>query len=376
MDLELDVVNEINRARTNPTAYAASIRNRLAYFKAKEYFPPDRGGKTAVVTKEGVNAVQDALNFLARQQPLAPLSVENVRMLQLAAEDHLNDLGPQGAIGHEGSDNSSSAERISRYGQWFGKCGENLWFGREGTSARQMIEDLIVDDGVPSRGHRLGIYDVRFNCVGVRIGSHKTFGSCCVMDFAAECTEDPARVKAREARGPPEINARKRVETQWKNLGTCKGCGEAIHGGSVVEGPLGKWHRSCFVCTGCQISLVGVPYRQANGKPFCKPCDPQGAAECGEHKAIGRSTGSAGLRAASAARAGAGNLPQLERGAGQRGGSVTPRQPSSSRGPQKTPRNVSNTPRGGRSLRPEAQQTSMVSAKQQVDALALNYGDF
>ena len=40
------------------------VFNRLTNFKGKDYFPPDRGGKTSVVTKEGQVAVRDAIAYL------------------------------------------------------------------------------------------------------------------------------------------------------------------------------------------------------------------------------------------------------------------------------------------------------------------------
>ena len=43
---------------------------------------------------------------------------------------------------------------------------------------------LIVDDRVPSRGHRTNIFKKEFKVVGVNIGSHKRYGSLCVMDYA------------------------------------------------------------------------------------------------------------------------------------------------------------------------------------------------
>ena len=42
-------------------------------------------------------------------------------------------------------------ERASRYGH-FGSFGECLWYGSDKADARCVVLDLIVDDGVPSRG--------------------------------------------------------------------------------------------------------------------------------------------------------------------------------------------------------------------------------
>mmetsp|Transcript_111782 Transcript_111782/g.193779 ORF Transcript_111782/g.193779 Transcript_111782/m.193779 type:complete len:435 (-) Transcript_111782:45-1349(-) len=272
--LELEVLQELSRARRHPAAVKESVRARLSHIRGKDYFPPDRGGKTAVVMKEGAAAVHDAIAYLDRRSALPAISDIQTQGLVLSAEDHLHDLGTRGAVGHQGANGSSSSTRMSRYGEWRGKCGECLWFGRAGTTARQIIEDLIIDDGVASRGHRLGVYDPAYQVAGVRIGPHKTFGMCCVINFAGDFEDDFEKLAARAASGPPEVGAGPKVQTQWRDLGQCAGCQKTIHGGGVIEALGQKWHRDCFKCqaTGCAKSLVGVPYQEHCRKPFCKDC--------------------------------------------------------------------------------------------------------
>ena len=38
-----------------------------------------------------------------------------------------------------------------------------------------MVEDLLVDDGVPSRGHRLCVLDPAYTTLGACVGEHSTF---------------------------------------------------------------------------------------------------------------------------------------------------------------------------------------------------------
>ena len=46
---------------------------------------------------------------------------------------------------------------MSRYGKWLKCIGENIDFGNRAVS--NIVVNLIVDDGTPSRGHRLNIFN-------------------------------------------------------------------------------------------------------------------------------------------------------------------------------------------------------------------------
>jgi hypothetical protein len=60
--------------------------------------------------------------------------------------------------------------------------GENLEFG--GDTPRESVINLLIDDGVPSRGHRTNLVNPQFLKVGIATGPHTKFRTCCVMDFA------------------------------------------------------------------------------------------------------------------------------------------------------------------------------------------------
>ena len=88
--LEAAIIDALASARTDPSGdLCKSLALRTAHFKGKEYYPPERGGKVAVATKEGNLAVKDAMAFLAKQPPLPPLNEPVSAGLKLSAEDHL-----------------------------------------------------------------------------------------------------------------------------------------------------------------------------------------------------------------------------------------------------------------------------------------------
>ena len=128
---------------------------------------------------------------------------------------------------------------------------------------------------MPSRGHRLCIYEPRYAVAGVAVGEHAVFGTMSAIEFATHYADAEDAVRARLVEGPRKVvasAATRKVETQWQ-LGQCVGCGEPIRGGAVVETHAGKWHRDCFKCKGCCLALAGVQQkREEAGSPYCMPC--------------------------------------------------------------------------------------------------------
>lgn len=180
--IELEVVAELNLARTDPKAYAAILRDYRSYIRGNYL---ERPGEITVVLEEGAAAVDEAIAFLMRQAPLPPLALS--RGLSQAAMDHARDQGRTGQTGHTGSDRSSMSDRIERHGDWQRTIGENIAYG--GETARDIVIQLIVDDGVPSRGHRSNIFDIDFLVVGVACGPHPEYGYMCVQDFGGGFVE-------------------------------------------------------------------------------------------------------------------------------------------------------------------------------------------
>lgn len=182
-ELERGILAEINLARTDPKGYSAFVAEWLPYFNVKRRTLP---GQETVWTTEGAEAVKQAAWFLERQLPIGELKAS--LGLTKASRDHVADMGPAGAIGHMGMDNSESGDRIKRYGSWYGKIGEVICYGP--LTARDIVIQWIVDDGVPSRAHRTTLFDNDFRFAGVAFGDHAEFGSICVVTFAKTYIEN------------------------------------------------------------------------------------------------------------------------------------------------------------------------------------------
>jgi uncharacterized protein YkwD len=176
--LEMEIVDEMNLARMEPQKYAVFIEEYKKSYKGNQLTLPGRS--KAIVTFEGIAAVDEAISFLRTAKPLSAMEVN--RGMCLAAKDHANDLAFKGVTGHKGSDGSSPNARLERYGSWEGVVGENIVY--EVSSAREIVIGLIIDDGTANRGHRRNIFDPDHRVAGVSITDSPANGARCVLNYA------------------------------------------------------------------------------------------------------------------------------------------------------------------------------------------------
>lgn len=175
--LENAVVREINMARSNPKGYATFLEEWKWYFDGRLLKIP---GERIILTKEGAAAVNEAMNVVRSMNPVCRLSPS--RGMSLGAKDQVKDQGSSGSIGHKGRDGSTVWDRVNRYGTWEKSIAENISYGSD--KARNIVMGLIIDDGVPGRGHRKNIFNPDFRVIGVACGYHGTYGTVCVITFA------------------------------------------------------------------------------------------------------------------------------------------------------------------------------------------------
>ena len=164
------VVHELNLARTDPAAYARVLEREAesARSSASSFAYEDR------------DALEEAIDFLQGQRPLPPLRANN--RLNAAALDHAVAQGRTGGFGHIGVDGASLNDRLHRHGVWAGLAAEDISYGYR--TPRDVARQLIVDSGVPGRGHRNNIFEAAYQVVGVGCGRHARYGALCVVDFA------------------------------------------------------------------------------------------------------------------------------------------------------------------------------------------------
>ena len=180
--LAREVHAETNLVRQDPRAYAAHLSALLPRFEGTLL---ERPGRPMLRTEEGAAAVREAIAVLGARKPVQALRWS--KGLAAGAADHVEDQGPVGGLEHRGTDGSDPARRAERRGRWLGAMAENIAFGDN--PARQVVIQLLVDDGVADRGHRDNILDPRWGVEGVACGPHRVYRQICVMNYAVRYQE-------------------------------------------------------------------------------------------------------------------------------------------------------------------------------------------
>lgn len=199
--LENQVLAELNRARADPAAYAAGLRDYRRYYDGNIVYAP--GMKVRYETEEGVAPLDEAVIFLqhqTRRRQLTPAA-----LLRDAAGDHCADQNANGEVGHAGTNGSSPGDRARRRGGGV-YVGEVITYGSD--NAADVVRQLIVDDGVADRGHRTALFEPDLRFAGVSCGPHREYRMMCVIDMGmtadgrngAARLAPPVRVANRAAR--------------------------------------------------------------------------------------------------------------------------------------------------------------------------------
>ncbi len=177
-----DSLIELNRVRRNPKKYAEEeIKPRLKYFDGKFYKAP---GQIPILTNEGASTVQECIDVLMKTKPMELLELE--KGLCSAAQWLADDQAKTGKTGHYGSDGSSPFERMNRYGKVLITAGENCAYGPK--TGREIVAQLLIDDGVADRGHRINILKPEFKKIGIGYNNEANapYGAISVMDFTGD----------------------------------------------------------------------------------------------------------------------------------------------------------------------------------------------
>lgn len=165
------VLAEINQVRAHPQAYARALERQQ--MRDARYGDDGYG-----VGQDDPDAVDEAIDFLLRQPPLPPLARDP--RLAAAARALVSRQGPRGDTGHGGP--GALGRRLQAQGMWAGLSAEGISYGQR--SPQDVVRQLVVDSGVPGRGHRRDLFGHAYQAAGVACGSHAQWGAMCAIDYA------------------------------------------------------------------------------------------------------------------------------------------------------------------------------------------------
>jgi uncharacterized protein YkwD len=200
-DLESEVLARINQARQDPRGYADELRAYRRYFDGRIAHLP--GEDVAMLSIEGTDAIDEAIDFLERQAPLPPLGAGD--LLALAARDHANEQGDSGTTGHVSRDGAGPGDRVRRRGGDL-YVGESISYGHARADA--VVRQMIVDDGVPGRGHRALLFGTGYRFAGIGCGGHRRYGHMCVVELSGTIDGAPVLPEWARAKGARLVRTR------------------------------------------------------------------------------------------------------------------------------------------------------------------------
>jgi Cysteine-rich secretory protein family len=180
---ESAVLSEINRLRADPGAYADYLREYRGRIRGKVVFDAD--DNVVEMSNEGVRAVDEAIAALDRSLPVGRLQSGNV--LSAAAADHAAWQATSGEIGHQARGQGPGERVMARGGGRF--VSEVISYGQK--TPQDVVRQLVVDDGVPSRGHRHLLLSNEYRYAGVGCDSHPRWGAMCAIKLADQADGSP-----------------------------------------------------------------------------------------------------------------------------------------------------------------------------------------
>ena len=167
---------DINKTRENPESIIPYLKKMKTFFKKKEYSDPSLN--FALITNEGMQAVDETINFLEKQKKTPKL--QKNEKLEKSVNLLLTKIGPEGITKHQKGDLSLKT-RTQKFLEKTGIMAENISFGMN--RSLDIISQMLVDDGVKSRGHRKNFFNEKFSEIGISTGEHSIYGTCGIFNF-------------------------------------------------------------------------------------------------------------------------------------------------------------------------------------------------
>lgn len=181
---EADVMRELNALRADPPAYARVLAKTRSRYDGSILRGCHRD-EIDIQTREGVAALDEAIAALRAASAVPVLAHGDV--LAQAARDHVAAQSRSGELGHRSNGRGPGERMIARGGGRY--IGEVIGYGHSDPASA--IELLLVDDGVPGRGHRHSLLDPRYRYAGAACGTHPVHRTMCVIKLSETSDGSP-----------------------------------------------------------------------------------------------------------------------------------------------------------------------------------------
>lgn len=181
---EGEVFDELNYFREDPADYGNELRSYLSRFQGKLLIA-EEGDEIDIMTNEGAPAVNEAIRALRTEAPLSTLTWSD--QLQRAAADLVATQSRSGGVGHYNGGRGPGERMIARGGGRY--VNEVITYGHH--SPAGVIHQLLIDDGVPGRGHRFSLLRKDHLYAGVACGRHAVYRTMCVILMAPTANGSP-----------------------------------------------------------------------------------------------------------------------------------------------------------------------------------------
>jgi|GEM_PF-3691798 len=195
--LELAVLAEINKARTNPTVYADWLAEMKKYYYDGWLKIP---GQRAIRINQGWEKIDELIGELRDRSPLPPLN--SVSELDVAAKELLTEQNTR----NNGGYSTQTVDTLTQINSRYGDFAANSSYGE---TAEIIVMQLVVENGVSHN-----IFNPDFQLSGVACKSVDNYDNYCSIVFTNELTQtvgnesksDPTNVVTEEDSIPENLN--------------------------------------------------------------------------------------------------------------------------------------------------------------------------
>jgi len=180
------IIAELNKVRLSPKLYIKHLKELLeeGAYSGTTFKIPDT--EVTRETKEGEEALRDAINFLTTSSRLEMLKHSDG--LSTSCYDLIRNHNPRGLTGPILSDGTTAETRVNLYGTCHPPFEELFDYGFQ--TPEDVVLKWILADGDPARKSRKIVLSEELSTIGICVGPHSKFKIMTVVTFCKDYEEN------------------------------------------------------------------------------------------------------------------------------------------------------------------------------------------